>query len=391
MIALALMLTGCLAGFHHGAMAAESGPAIPELKPTKKEMPDNEGLRRVWEMKAGWNLGNTFDAVDCAWLSNPLDYETAWCGARTEEVLMDGLRDAGFKTIRVPVSWHNHVDENLTIDEAWLARVREVVSWALERDLFVILNIHHDCEKGFYYPSRENAERSERYVRTIWTQLAETFRDTGDRLMFECINEPRLKGTDHEWWWEATDPACQEAMAEIIRLNQVFVDTVRGAGGENESRFLLVPAYDASPDYACDPAFTLPVDTVENRMIVSVHAYSPYSFALEQPGTERFDRNNAEHQAGITGFLDALYHRFISNGIPVLIGEFGAMEKNGNLQSRVDWMAFYVSQARARGMTCCWWDNNLFSGKGERFGLFDRKTGECRIPELLETFMKHCE
>ena len=88
--------------------------------------------------------------------------------------------------------------------------------------------------------------------------------------------------------------------------------------------------------------------------------------------------------------MDNLYRTWVSRGIPVLIGEFGAMEKNGNLQARVDWAAFYVAQARARGITCCWWDNNLFRGQGERFGLFDRASARCVTPEILEAILRYC-
>lgn len=365
---------------------------IPKLETGSYELPENDALRFVRAMKAGWNLGNTFDAYNCTWLRNPMDYESAWCGVKTPEGLVDALYAAGFRTLRIPVSWHNHLDGALRIDPAWLARVKEVASWAYGRGMFVILNIHHDCDPDYYYPDSAHLDSASEYLRTIWTQLAETFGDWDERLIFECINEPRLtKDPAHEWWWVDSDPACQDAMAAICRLNQVFVDTVRAAGERNADRYLMVPSYDANPEYACHSSFTLPEDSAENRIIVSAHAYSPYSFALEMPGTDVFDLENAAHRAGITGFLDRLYQRYVSQGIPVLMGEFGAMEKNGNLQSRVNWTGFYVSEARARGITCCWWDNNLFQGNGERFGLFDRQTGRCIYPEILEAFMQYCE
>ena len=368
-----------------------TGIVIPDIQAQRMDIPDNEALKMIREMKAGWNLGNTFDAFDCGWLRDPMDYESAWCGIKTPEALMDALKAAGFGTVRIPVSWHNHLDENWRIHGNWLARVREVVSWAYDRGMYVIVNIHHDCAPAWYYPDAAHAENAARYMRTIWSQLAEAFADFGDHLLFESINEPRLTGTEHEWWWVPENPACQDAMAQIVMLNQVFVDTVRASGGNNAERYLLVPAYDANPEYACRSGFTLPEDPAENRIIVSAHAYSPYSFALEQPGTDTFSLADEEQKSGITGFLDRLYRTYVSKGIPVLMGEFGAMEKNGNLQARVDWLSFYAAQARSRGITCCWWDNNCFSGNGERFGLFDRTAARCAVPELLEAFMKNCE
>ena len=372
-------------------MAEETGAVIPEIETKDMLIPDNEAMRLIRDMKAGWNLGNTFDAIDCHWLKNPLEYECGWCGVITSEKLMDALQQAGFRTIRIPVSWHNHLDKEWTIDPAWLTRVQEVAGWAYDRGMYVIVNIHHDCDPAYYYPDTAHSENSEKYMRTIWHQLAEAFRDWGNRLILESINEPRLKDTDHEWWWDASHPECQDAMAQIVKLNQVFVDTVRATGGNNADRYLMVPAYDASPDYACESAFTLPEDSADNRIIVSAHAYSPYNFALEQPGIDSFSLNNASQKSGITGFLDKLYHAYVARGIPVLMGEFGAMEKNGNLQDRVNWIAYYVSQARARGITCCWWDNHVFQGNGERFGLFDREKAACVNPVLLEAFMRYAE
>jgi len=362
---------------------------IPEIAVPGREVPDTEGLRMVRDMKAGWNLGNTFDARDCFWVKDGLDYESAWCGAKTSEALLDALKAAGFRTIRIPVSWHNHLDAEGTIDAAWLDRVSEVVSWAYGRDFYVILNIHHDDGEDYYYPDAAHAESSAAYIRGIWGQLAGKFADFGSRLIFEAVNEPRLTGTDHEWWWDPADSRCRDAMAQIAALNQVFVDTVRAAGGNNADRYLMVPAYDANPDYACSPAFTLPEDPA-GRIIVSVHAYTPYEFALQQPGVSAWSLENSGQKASVTGFMDRLYDTFVSRGIPVVIGEFGAMEKNGNLQSRVDWVSWYVANARARGLTCCWWDNHVFSGDGERFGLFDRNAAECVCPEILEAIMKYC-
>ena len=342
-------------------------------------------------MKAGWNLGNTFDAYNCTWLKDKMDYESAWCGVKTSRELIQALKAAGFNTIRVPVSWHDHLDGEWKIDQEWLDRVYEVVSWVLEEDMYAILNIHHDDAPEYYYPDEAHFTNSARYVWTIWSQLAEKFGEFDHHLNFECINEPRLTGTSHEWWWEATNAECQDAMKQIVNLNQVFVNTVRSTGGLNADRYLMVPAYDANPEYACTNAFELPADTVSNRIIVSAHAYSPYNFALEQPGISTFSLENASQKAGVSGFLQKLYNTYVANGIPVLMGEFGAMEKDGNLQDRVDWISFYVAQARARGITCCWWDNNVFQGTGERFGLFDRATAECVNPEILEAFMKYCE
>ena len=375
-------------------VAAAAGIEVPEVTVREFEIPDNEALRMIRDMKAGWNLGNTFDAIDCNWLPDKLDYERGWCGVKTPEALIEALKEAGFRTIRMPVSWHNHVDADFRIDEAWLARVEEVASWAYNRDMYVILNIHHDCDKGYYYPDSAHLDNSTAYMKAIWSQVAERFASWGDRLIFESVNEPRLKDTNYEWYWSAAAPECKDAMKCIVALNQVFVDTVRAAGGENANRYLMVPSYDASPYYACEAAFTLPEDTAENRIIVSAHAYTPYAFALEMPGRATFSVESAANRAEVTGFMDQLYKTFVSKGIPVLIGEFGALAKTDaqgdHMQDRVDFTAFYVASARARGMTVCWWDNHAFEGNGEKFGLIDRRTMEWKAPKILEAMMTYC-
>ena len=156
----------------------------------------------------------------------------------------------------------------------------------------------------------------------------------------------------------------------------------------------MVPAYDANPQYACDAQFRLPEDTADNKMIVSAHAYTPYNFALEMPGVASFDLDNAMQKAEIGGFMNQLYDTFVSKGIPVLIGEFGALQKQDadgdHMQDRVDFTAYYIASARARGMTACWWDNHAFSGNGEKFGLIDRKTMAWKAPKILEAMMTYC-
>lgn len=377
-----------------GAAPAEGvNVEIPDLSIRQMILPENDALAMVRDMKAGWNLGNTFDAYDCYWLKDPMDYESGWCGVKTTEELIELIHSSGFNTIRIPVSWHNHLSADWTIDPAWLDRVYEVASWAYDRGMYVIINIHHDCAPEYYYPDSAHYENSAKYVRTIWTQVAEKFQDWDEHLIFESINEPRLsKNPQLEWNWNASVPECADAMEQIVKLNQVFVDTIRASGGKNPERYLMVPAYDANPSYACNSAFTLPEDPAENRIIVSAHAYSPFNFALQMPGIDSFSLKNAGQKAGVTGFLADLFRIYVAKGIPVVMGEFGAMEKNGNLQDRVDWLAWYVGNARARGITCCWWDNNIFTGAdSERFGLFDREKLTCVNPELLSAFMKYCE
>ena len=384
------LLTLLLAALLLPACAFGAGAQVQRVDPGAFDVPDNAAMAFLRDMGVGWNLGNTFDAYRDGVRMDEMDMETAWHGVRTEQRHIQALKDAGFGTLRIPVSWHNHVTgPDFTISAAWLDRVQQVVDWGMEAGLYVILNIHHDDAKEYYYPSAACYENSARYVSSVWGQLAERFRDYDQHLIFESINEPRLKGHQNEWYYSSLVADCRESADCINRLNQVFVDTVRASGGQNADRYLMVPGYDASPDGAVGAAFALPKDSADNRLIVSVHAYTPYSFALQDGGQAGFSIGSRRQTGEITGFMNKLYRTFVQKGIPVVIGEFGARDKGGNLQDRVDFASFYTAHALARNMPCCWWDNNSFSGSGENFGLLRRLKNQWMYPEIVEAMTQY--
>ncbi|MEZ0537936.1 glycoside hydrolase family 5 protein [Caldicellulosiruptoraceae bacterium PP1] len=372
---------------------------IPDVSIESRKIPNNDALKFVKDMRIGWNLGNTFDAAfDNPNFDDELLYESAWSGVKTTKEMIDAVKKAGFNAIRIPVSWHNHVSgNNFTISKAWLNRVQEVVDYAMKDGMYVIINIHHDIMPGYYYPSSQHMKTSIQYVKSIWTQIANKFKTYNNHLIFESVNEPRLTGTKYEWWLDMNKDECKDAVESINKLNQVFVDTVRATGGNNASRYLMVPGYDASPDYALIKEFKMPTDKskYKNRIIVSVHAYRPYNFALQSPNesgsTSEWSIDSEYSRRDIDYFMDGLYDKFISKGIPVVIGEFGARDKNGNLQARVEYATYYIKAARARGMTCFWWDNNAFYGDGENFGLLDRSTVTWKYPDIVAALMKYAK
>lgn len=377
----------------------EDNIVIPAVTIGIYEIPDNEALKFVNDMKIGWNLGNTFDAAfDNPSFTDDLKFETSWCGVKTTKEMILKLKDAGFRTIRISVSWHNHLlDENFTINEPWLNRVQEVVDYVIEEDMYVILNIHHDISEEYYYPSMECLENSSKYMVSIWSQIADKFSDYNNNLIFESINEPRLVGTENEWWLDRNKESCMEAVECINELNQIFVDTVRSSGGNNEGRYLMVPGYSASPENAFMDEFKVPDDLEGNinKIIISVHAYTPYNFALqglnENGSITDFNASEKKSQKDIDYFLENMYQKYISQGTAVVIGEFGARNKEDNLQDRVDFAAYYIAAAKARGIICCWWDNNSFTGSGENFGLLDRKTVTIKYPDIVDAMMRYAE
>ncbi len=389
-----------------GAAGTEAAPtpeevsAVPEgiyeVKiPAAVSIPDNEAMDFVRDIKAGWNLGNAFDASNCNWLNDPMEYESAWCGAKTSRELILKVKEAGFNAIRIPVSWHNHVNGSLQIDEKWIGRVQEVVDWAYNEGMYVIINIHHDNEEGFEYPSYAKMDQSEKYITAIWKQVAERFADYDEHLIFETMNEPRQVGTDHEWWIDTGSDVAKECFDCVNRLNQAAVDTIRSNGkGYNMSRYIMVPGYCASPEFALASDFKLPDDSkasAENRIIVSVHAYTPYSFALDLSGTKEFDIAKKKGTSDIDSFMRRLYSTYVSKGIPVIIGEFGALEKGDNNSAREQFAAYYVAMARHYGLSTFWWDNNAHNASGECFQIIDRNTLQWRCQGIVDQIMYYCE
>lgn len=343
-------------------------------------------------MQMGWNLGNTMDATS----GTGLNTETSWGMPKTTKAMIDGLAKSGIKTIRIPVSWSNHIiDKNYTIDPAWMSRVKEIVDWAIEDGMYVILNTHHDnydkntkmpYGKG-YYPTLENYEESKKFIVNTWSQICLAFNNGYDEhLVFETMNEPRLRGTAHEWYTDPNCKECKEAAEVVNKLNQDALDTIRKSGGNNGKRFVMVPGLRASLDAASNAAFKFPTDTVKNRLILSVHMYDPYNFAMETPGEKEFN-NMVKNNLGYN--IKALNDRFISKGIPVIIGEYGATNK-GNDKARVDWFTFYIQRCRYYNIPACVWDNgqaNADAKNGEKFGFYNRKTQTWYNKDILNAIV----
>ena len=368
---------------------------VPEVV---HEEDDTEGLTGalafVRKLRLGWNLGNTMDATNSMTTGANLNLESSWSGIKTTPEMIDTIKEAGFKSVRIPVSWHNHVDKDYNIVAPWLARVKTIVDYVISRDMYCIINIHHDNQKEYIYPTTEYLEQSKNYVKRIWEQVGETFKDYDDHLIFESLNEPRLVGTKNEWYLSDNE-MCHDAVRCINELNQVFVDTIRSQGGNNADRYLLVPGYAAQWGAATDDEFVIPQDSADNKILIECHAYSPENFCLTAPtesnSTNLFNEFNNGSTSGINQMMYKLKKAFIDKGIGVVIDEFGSRDKDGNTADRANHAAFYVKKAREFGITCFLWDNNLFTGSGERFGLLDRKSNTIRYPEIMQALVDNCQ
>jgi endoglucanase len=368
-------------------ISPEEGEQGEPGKSTPESFNDISATELVAKIKVGWNLGNTLDAsVGSGYSSASLDsLETAWVRTKTTQATIDALYNGGFNAIRIPVSWYKVANpaDNYKIRADWMARVKEIVDYAVKKDMYILLNTHHD-EGLFKFMDADMAKSLDAFEK-IWKQIAEAFKDYDEKLIFEALNEPRTKGSSNEW-----NGGTAAERANLNTYYQRFVDVVRASGGNNGKRFLLINTYAASGEAAAMNGLVLPTDTATKKLIVSYHSYSPYNFALNtgSGATAVWSKNNSSDTSSITSYINRAQSTFISKGIPVIIGEFGAMNRNDNTAARAEWAEYYTAQARAKGIPCFWWDNAATTGSGELFGLLNRTTNQFVYPEIVAALMK---
>jgi endoglucanase len=368
--------------------SAPSGFIVTAKYSTPQEpmpMKDISASELVSNIYVGWNLGNTLDTAHLTWLgdyASTAQFETAWGNPVTTKANIAALKNAGFNAVRIPVSWSKAIDKDFIIRADWMERVVEIVNYAIDYDMYVILNTHHD-EDIFRFLNSKMVESTKNF-RIIWEQIAAVFRNYSEKLIFEGLNEPRTIGIEQEWTGGTLD--------ERLNLNkyyQLFVDTVRASGGNNAKRMLLINPYAASGNSNAIATLKIPDDTAKDKIIVSIHAYSPYNFALNKDAKfSNWDKNNPDDTLPIMEPIDRAYNAFVKRDIPVIFGEFGAMNKD-NAQARVQWAEFYVGYAKEKGIPCIWWDNGVVTGSNaERFGLLDRRTNNFTYPEIVDALIR---
>ncbi len=314
----------------------------------------------VSDMGAGINIGNALDS--CNWNNrfymdaNTETYETTWGNPKITPGLFRLVSNAGFNTVRIPVTWMNHIDKDGNVDEAWLNRVGTVVSQALEQDLYVIIDIHHDTgNDGWIRASETNYNENEERVRNMITQIADYFKDYDQKLILEGFNEM----VDDKSRWAKVPGYSYRA---FNKWNQLFVDSVRATGSGNESRFLLVNLYSATPNDRNIGYFALPEDTIDGRLLVGVHIYS---------GPEELD-----------DVFDAV-KTIRKSGYPVVVGEFGQVAKVKF--DRVKYSEAFRKKALEQNLSFIWWDNGGSASTAEgvkEYGLIHRADNTWYFPEI---------
>ncbi len=294
------------------------------------------------DMGYGWNLGNTMEATN-PWPPNPkvTDFETAWGQPVTTKAMIDGIKKAGFNSIRIPVSWSNMMssDGNYTIDASYFKRVDEIISYAFANDMYVIINDHYDG--GWWEHFCGNKRDCMKHYKNMWTQVAGHYKDYSEKLIFESANEElgdSLKKSLSKTDVNISDAALYNLVNEI---NQTFVDIVRQSGGNNARRYLLIAGFNTDIDKTCSSLYEMPADTISNHLMVSVHYYTPWTYVglykdegygyKATWGTDSDKSEMAGNFAKMKKFTDA--------GYGVVIGEYSVLPqyiKNSGNYKRKD-------------------------------------------------------
>ena len=386
-----------------GTVVAGSFTAPFSVQAAKKDTTSFEDLNQsqiVEAMGPGWNLGNQLESV-----TDNVPEETNWGNPVITEKLIQSVKAAGFKSIRIPVSYFAKIDDDkdYTIDSKWLDRVQEVVDYCIKNDLYAVINIHGDgyntIDGSWLLCNGKNQTEIKKKYKKVWKQIAERFKNYDKHLLFESMNE--------EFDGSYSEPN-KEYYQNINDYNQIFVDTVRKTGDNNTKRWLIIPGWNTNIDYtAGDYGFKLPtdqyrdksIDKEEQRIMISVHYYSPWDFCggencvITQWGNEADDPSKTSTTCDETYMknqLNLMKTTFADKGYPVFIGEYGSIDKTSYDSENEYYRAYFARKlcqlSRKNGCIPMYWDNGYNGVHG--FGLFDRTTCEVTQPVIIDAIME---
>ena len=321
-------------------------------------------------MGNGINLGNTLEACDNnvgIKTNAPLSYETYWGQPKTTQAIIDGMKAAGFDTIRIPVAWMTNAthlyEGDYTIDAGYMDRVEEIVRYARKAGMYVIINDHWD---GGWYgmfgsESAETRALAMEAYKGMWQQIAERFRDYSDYLIFESANEELGGRFDENSPLYCSDSVVtyltdDERYALTNEINQTFVDVVRATGGNNATRFLLIAGYSTNIDQTCDDRFQMPKDTADSKLMVSVHYYDPWSYCGASSAASATKWGKVSDYEYLDQQL-AKMTKFTEAGYGVVIGEYGALPGSDGLKDNtLAYHTAFLDACTKYNLTNCLWD-----------------------------------
>ncbi len=332
-------------------------------------------------MGMGWNLGNQFDAY-----VNEKSSETAWGQPAATQATFDKVAAAGIKTVRIPVTWMGHIGDapDYKIEDAWLDRVAEVVGYAENAGLNAIINIHHDGSNSEHWldikSCATNATKQKETVEKLsamWRQIAEKFKDKGQFLIFEALNEIQ----DGGWGWGANRNDGGKQYAAMNEWLKAFVETVRATGGNNADRWLGIPAYNTDIDLS---EFLVLPDDPAHKLMVAVHYYAPYEYTLEYQHQEWGHKaangktTNYGQEKDCQTQMKKMFDRYTSKGIPAYVGEMGNVNRLNatNEKFRAYYFEYVAKCMHDNYMPAILWDNGVAKAGKECHGYFNHGTGE---------------
>lgn len=386
---IALLLAAVfMAGCSEGAVSDGAADRLTEPVSVGEEEKETEtGSEPMSEMtsqelvssiRIGWNLGDTLDVCQAdrdgdgkvnehVEEGEEVD-ETLWGNPMATEALFRSLWDSGVNAVRIPVTWRDHIDEAGNVSESWMNRVREVVDYAYDLGMIVILNIHHDGGGdpdfgAWICRAATDFEGTLSRYKTLWSQIADCFRDYGERLIFESMNEVGFDSLPLD-----------EAYETLNRLNREFTELIRSSGGNNPKRHLLIAGYWTDIAMTCDSRFVMPDDPA-GRSIVSVHYYTPWDFCTTNIKKEW---GSVSEQRQMEQLIGQMKTTFVDRGIPVIVGEYAASGDDFN--SCIFFCEKLVKLCSDYGIAAFLWDN----GNGQ----VDRDTGKWRSEAMLNALRR---
>ncbi len=336
-LAASVLLTGCKDTEQQGSSGEDTTPTSAITSQVVDEAVESNpltSLEVVRLMGNGINLGNTLEAYNHqGYLNgmNPADFETGWGQPYTSAEMIQGMKDAGFDTLRIPVAWTNGMNfesGDYTIDSRLLDRVEQVVNYALDADMYVIINDHWDGGWWGMFGSADMAvrEKGMELYKAMWSQIAERFGDYSYKLIFESANEElgdRLN--DKEITGSKGILTQNECYEKLHEINSEFVKLIRSTGGKNAERFLLIAGYNTDFSMTSDDRYKMPEDTAENKLLLSVHYYTPWDYC----GTEAINQWGSPDDFEEQNSLFKKISKFSEQGIGIVIGEYGVLSDSG--------------------------------------------------------------
>lgn len=375
-----------LSDFEYWETDNSSSVMTDSIAPDHTDMRNLNSVEISKEMIPGWNVGNSLEAIGG---------ETAWSNPKISQRLIDSVKAAGFKSVRIPVAWSNFIDTStFKINEALLNRVEEVVNYVLKDSMYAIINEHWDG--GWMQPTYAKQEYVNNRLAIMWKQIAVHFRDYGDHLIFAGSNEVHVENN--------YNTPTKEYYTVQNSFNQTFVNIVRSTGGRNYYRYLAVQGFNTNIDHTVN-YFTIPADApalTEKRLLIEVHYYDPYNFTINSNSTITQWGKNATNPKKTETWANESYAdnqfnkmktKFIDKGYGVILGEYGVIARlnlgdvlNAEFEGYRKYYLNYITGSIVRhGLIPFLWDNGGTGNFG--LGVFDRTSGSQAYPDIIKTII----